>query len=955
MKIVNIIQRYPPAIGGSETWCQEVCRYLADKGHQVRVLTIDVNTEEQFWRPPLDSERTIAFGGLAFDRGVFVRRYRRSLPIHTFHHLIYGALLDRFMRIYFYGPHSGEMYGKMWREIKGADMVFLHTVPYPHNFIAFFLAKFFRKKVVIAPHFHPTHPHYERAFNYWLLRHCDAVITVSPFEKEYLKGKGIAGEKLLVTGNAIHPEDYQPSNLEAFRLRVERNFGLKPEDKVVTFIGRKTPEKGVSHLIEAVKNLLPEIPSKLFLMGPSLEWYHEIYANLSQEEKQRIIDVGVVSHQDKVNFLHISDLLVLPSRYEAFGIVFLEAWICGIPVLGTTEGAMPSVISAEGLLCKFGDVEDLTSKIRTALGDTKSLAEMGSRGKAKVLSRYTWDVIGDKVERAVKTAYGRKKIVICTNAYPPRFIGGAELIAHFQAKILKKRGHEVLVFAGMPDERGKRYSVKEDVFEGIPVQRVCLHHRDYSGEYVNFYHKEVDDLFNRLLEDFSPDIAHFHNISGLSVGLPNMARRRKVRTVLTLHDYWGICHKNTLITEDGLICENFGECRKCQPFISGERWTNLPSRMRKDYIALQLRDMDAVISPSAYLAKTYERAGLFRDQIRVVPYGVDIARFRKVGQKKNRKEVRFSFIGHLGRHKGVQTIIEALPHIEAKERVKVNIVGEGEQKSELEKIVQKAGVKKSVKFWGKVNNRSIEKVYAKTDVFILPSIWPENLPVTIAEAMACSLPVIAARMGGIPELVEDGKTGYLFEAGNPKDLALKMSAFLADSSKILKFGDNGFKKIKQYTFENQVNDIIEIYSENQKPVADRPHDKNLIICLGREIPPECVEGFNNFVSASERDYKLVMCDWLDEDKIREAKFLWILDKNIDWEAVMIGLRNKIPLLVPEEHEELKKLCVAGNCGLYYKNDPIELEVILKYLTINKSIRKAMGENGFKTFYTSAPK
>ena len=97
------------------------------------------------------------------------------------------------------------------------------------------------------------------------------------------------------------------------------------------------------------------------------------------------------------------------------------------------------------------------------------------------------------------------------------------------------------------------------------------------------------------------------------------------------------------------------------------------------------------------------------------------------------------------------------------------------------------------------------------------------------------------------------------------------------------------------------------------------------------------------MSARERDYKLVMCDWLDEDRIRKAKFLWILDKNIDWKAAMIGLRNKIPLLVPEEHEKLKELCVDENCGMYYGNDPIELEVCLKYLTINESVRTSWGE------------
>ncbi len=192
-----------------------------------------------------------------------------------------------------------------------------------------------------------------------------------------------------------------------------------PTTRLLPLSGGKTPEKGVDHLFEAVKILLPEMPLRLFLVGPSLDWYKEMYASMSQQEKLRIIDVGVVSQQDKVNFLHISDLLVLPSKYEAFGIVFLEAWICGVPVLGTTQGAMPGIIGTEGLLSKFGDVKDLTSKIREALINTKSSAEMGSRGKAKVLNRYTWNIIGETVERALKMTYGKRKVLICTNAYPP--------------------------------------------------------------------------------------------------------------------------------------------------------------------------------------------------------------------------------------------------------------------------------------------------------------------------------------------------------------------------------------------------------------------------------------------------------------------------------------------------------------------------------------------------------
>jgi glycosyltransferase involved in cell wall biosynthesis len=174
---------------------------------------------------------------------------------------------------------------------------------------------------------------------------------------------------------------------------------------VIIFIGRKTREKGVLNLIEAVKALQKEIPVKLFLIGPSIDWYHDLYAQLSEQEKKYIIDLGVLPHNEKVNLLHISDLLVLPSQYEAFGIVFLEAWICGKPVIGTAEGAMPSVIGNDGYICRFGNTEDLKSKIAEALSKPDDLKIKGIKGREKVLQNYTWDIIGMKAERAISAVY----------------------------------------------------------------------------------------------------------------------------------------------------------------------------------------------------------------------------------------------------------------------------------------------------------------------------------------------------------------------------------------------------------------------------------------------------------------------------------------------------------------------------------------------------------------------
>jgi glycosyltransferase involved in cell wall biosynthesis len=401
MKILNIIQRYPPAMGGSETWCQEVCRWLAQKGHQVTVLTLDVNKEEEFWRDPRDQDRTLVMGKLTMDRGVRVRRYQRSLPIPTVHHGIFGRLLDNFFNIHFYGPHSWEMYAKMWREVKQTDVVFLHTLPYPHNYVGYFFARMFGKKVALVPHFHPDHPHYERPSSYWLLRKSDRVIVVSEFEKEYLAARGVGRDKISVTGNAIHPDEYRPDKLDEFRRHLFKKYGLQPNDLILTFVGRKIADKGVSYLIEAVKRLGRELPAKLFIVGPNFEWFNELYAKLSPDDKKFIIDLGVLPQQQKVNLLHLTDLFVLPSKFEAFGIVFLEAWICGAPVLGSNRGAMPGVIGNAGFITEYGDVNDLAATIARALVDKDKLKSMGASGKEKVLCQYTWDAIGSKVEEAV--------------------------------------------------------------------------------------------------------------------------------------------------------------------------------------------------------------------------------------------------------------------------------------------------------------------------------------------------------------------------------------------------------------------------------------------------------------------------------------------------------------------------------------------------------------------------
>ncbi|AFC99379.1 Glycosyltransferase [Methanocella conradii HZ254] len=541
-----------------------------------------------------------------------------------------------------------------------------------------------------------------------------------------------------------------------------------------------------------------------------------------------------------------------------------------------------------------------------------------------------------------------KKIIICSNVYPPNFIGGAELIAHQQAKMLAKLGNEVIVFAGDQHAPGERHALRIEMYEGLTVYRIKLTPEDYASNCINFTHRAVEDRFCELLDSLSPDIVHFHNLIGLSVGLISLAKMNGARTVVTLHDHWGFCFKNTIIRRDSEICTSFTECKECMPYIQDEMGKNLPILMRSDYIAMQMRYVDAFISPSQYLANAYIKAGFPREKFHIIWYGIDIERFSGIQKIPNNGFMRFTFIGYIGKHKGVHILLNALKHINAKGQIIVNIVGEGDLLSEFKQMVKSAGLDGIVRFWGKIND--VERVLRETDVLILPSIWPENQPVTITEAMASRTAVIASRIGGIPELVDERKTGYMFEPGNSRELAAKMSEFILHPDLVKTFGDNAYKKIESNTLERQVKEILRVY-EGISPDMQKMLPKDILIaCTGSEMNSCCTMAMLSFHNnRRESKYYFIMSDWLRDGQFKYVKLLWVVSKDANRKTIIASLKDGIPLLVPCANSELKALCKSMNCGLYYC-DALEAEACLEYIVDHEKERVALGKMGSKAYY-----
>jgi len=401
--IVHLIPRFPPAIGGAEVWCEGVVRHFAARGHSVEVLSFRVIAEDELWDIRPRAPGVVSVGAVDLQPGIRVRRCAPSLVD------AYGLrrLADRFgVRIH--GRYSAELFGLALAAARRADVVHIHHSIAPFSFWGLAAARLARRPIVVTPHFHPGVPVYEQPASRWLLRRCDAVITVTPHEATLLQARGVRADRLVVSSNAVDA-DSDDVALAAYRDRVREAWGLDAATKVVTFIGRKSPVKQIPLLVDAAARLRREMAVAIVLLGPSSDWY-EAARGAWNGLGVRVIDVPGVSEEAKRAVIAASDVIVQPSSQEAFGIVFLEAWARNVPVIGADFGAIPQVIRDAGLVFSPGDASDLATKLGWLLSHPEEGRAMAARGRERVAREHSWERVGVAVERAYAQALATRRI-----------------------------------------------------------------------------------------------------------------------------------------------------------------------------------------------------------------------------------------------------------------------------------------------------------------------------------------------------------------------------------------------------------------------------------------------------------------------------------------------------------------------------------------------------------------
>ena len=481
-------------------------------------------------------------------------------------------------------------------------------------------------------------------------------------------------------------------------------------------------------------------------------------------------------------------------------------------------------------------------------------------------------------------------------------MGGAEIVAFREARALLSRGHRVVVLSGVASSDIARPGILTfDIHEGIPVYRISL--RMLSAD-SDFFWASTARRLRAIISSHDIEAVHFHNVRGLGANLVPAAKSMGLRCVMTLHDHWGFCYRATLLRDGGAICANSEECSGCQHSITTDQHNRLPMRVRRDYVTWCVKQADRLICPSSSLASAYRQAGFPSERLVVLSNGIDVREIC-AGPKKASCDgaVRFLWSGYLGEHKGIFILLDALRQLakepEIFQRCHVRIAGDGHLRAEVEAEVKSRNLRKQVEFLGRVSRPTLLNLLQTTDVCVLTSIWPENEPVTLLEAIASGTATIATNLGGSTDLVEDGRSGLVVQPGSVSALANAMRRYILDPSVAVAHGMRNLERRSSFDETRTIDALEQLLTGPQdiKPIDGEP----IIITGGSASPPEeagiVMQHLYDHLLPG-RTPRFIWHEWACRQMCANASLFWLWDAWPAESLINLALHAGVPVLAP---------------------------------------------------------
>lgn len=392
--------------------------------------------------------------------------------------------------------------------------------------------------------------------------------------------------------------------------------------------------------------------------------------------------------------------------------------------------------------------------------------------------------------------------------------GGSERYFFDLSELLSEKKHQIIVWS---TQHSKNFS-----FSGLgnfaQFSDFSKHEgflKDFKKVRRIFWNKEAAKKLEKIIKREKPDIAHLHNfMSHLSSSIIFTLKKYNIPIVMTLHDYKLFCPNYQLFSQ-GKVCfdclekRNFSSClsKKCikDSYIKS-LISYLEAKSQKDILKVTDK-IDVFLAPSRFMKRKAIQAGIPVKKVIHLPYFVSKDKKQNSFSKENSYLLYF---GRLNQEKGINLLIKSFIQVSKDfSKWKLKIVGNGPEKEKLKNLAKEYS---QIEFLGYKKSDELKELISNSYLTILPSIWPDNLPFSILESLSLAKPVLATRIGGIPELIKDKKTGLLFKLNNQKDLTDKIIWAINYKKEIRKIGENAQKEVlSKYNSDNHYNKLIKIY------------------------------------------------------------------------------------------------------------------------------------------------
>ncbi|MBN9559934.1 MAG: glycosyltransferase [Alphaproteobacteria bacterium] len=642
---------------------------------------------------------------------------------------------------------------------------------------------------------------------------CDKAIASTEHLAAAMRAAGVP--EAAVVENALDCETLETAEL----LRATRLRGDAAEVRIIYGSGTKTHDIDFAIAAPALVRLMDARPEVCLRIVGDLALPPEMDRLAIRIERLERVD-----YRTWLALLADSDIALAPLENTVFNdaksnIKFLEAAVLGVPAVCSPRANFTSVVAhgETGMLAE--DAPAWFDALEGLADDPLLRHRMGEAAQRSVLARYAPDAVASYQLAPLVAGLDQRtkrglRVLVANVFFWPRSFGGATIVAEETARRIDARDDaEVFVFTSHIRHSEQSVGLLRYEQDGMPIVSMAIPaHPDAIGEFDN---PAVATQFLAVLRAVQPDVVHIHSIQGLGASILDACQEAGVPYVVTVHDAWWLCPRQFMVRGDGHYCFqtriDLNLCRACVPEIR-----HLPERL--EMLLRGLRGAALVLAPSESHRDLYRANGLDPARLLVQTNGIRLParpRARRPG-----RVLRFGYVGGGEQVKGFPQLRRAFEGLTQPNWELVLV----------DNTLNLGFASIDVGDWRVAGRVMTEPAYAqdeldqffeRIDVLVFPSQWKESFGLTVREALARDVWVIATDCGGPAEAISDGVNGTLIPMdGRYEPLEAAIAALLDAPERLA--GYRNPHKGRLATFDDQAEELFSLLTRaaNQRRSRD---------------------------------------------------------------------------------------------------------------------------------------